>query len=182
MAKTKKSYYRKRRQTRHKKQKGGSPSGYTIVGFTGIIKNSSLGSMLPSSSGSTTTMIPICLPDHEIPGSLQARMGSGQISIILPELYKVEWVHGKLDFLSLLRRSVFFYDRNEKRILLDGVPPPGDKIELEKWLNEKISPNETRREIIMDMEATYPGLFIPIVSTDDSRYHYAYDKTFSQSV
>jgi hypothetical protein len=193
MVKTKKNHYRKRRQTRCKKpnhyktQKGGSPSGYTIVGFNGVIKNNSNpGSMMPNSGNGQVQNVPICLPDHEIPGSLSARIGAGA-SIILPELYKLEWVHGKLDFLKSIRGHINFFDRNENPafpILPWQEHPPEDKIKLEKWFNEKISPGsgETRRDIIQDIEATYPGLFIPIFPADESRYHYAYDKTYTQSV
>jgi hypothetical protein len=198
MVKTKKNNYRKRRQTRckhpnhckkpnhYKNQKGGSPSGYTIVGFSGVINNSREGAMMPADSSGMGNLknVPICLPDHEIPGSLIARIGG---SIILPELYKVEWVHGKLEFLKSIKRGINFYDRNEN-LVFPILPwqehPPEDKIKLEKWFNEKISPGsgETRRDIIQDIEATYPGLFIPIFPADESRYHYAYDKTYTQSV
>jgi hypothetical protein len=195
MVKTKKNNYRKRRQTRckksnhYKKQKGGSPSGYTIVGFNGVINNSREGAMMPDSGNGNVKNVPICLPDHEIPGSLSARIGSGS-SIILPELYKVEWVHGKLDFIKSIKYHINFFDRNENLVFpilpWQEHPPNQDAPpeKLEKWFNEKISPGsaETRRDIIQDIEATYPGLFIPILPADDSRYHYAYDKTYTQSV
>lgn len=192
MVKTKKNHYKKCRQTRckktnhYKKQKGGSSSGYTIVGFNGVINNSRENMMMPNSGNGHVQNVPICLPDHEIPGSLRARIGSGS-SIILPELYKVEWVHGKLDFVKSIKNHINFYDRNEN-LVFPILPweqhPPEDPIKLEKWFNEKISPGsaETRGDIIKDIEATYPGLFIPIFPADDSRYHYAYDKTYTQSV
>jgi hypothetical protein len=172
-----------------KTQSGCGGKGYTIVGYTGRPLNQYHNN--PSLEGALSSSIPIILPDHEIPNVLFARLGpasgNGQV-LVLPELYKVEWVHGKLNLYDMLRKQIYLCDNNENDLFAShgSTPPPIEKENLDKWLNEKDMWDETtntvigksRKDKIIEIETTYPGLFIPIFIDDNTRFHYTYENTY----
>ena len=179
-----------KRTKRHKKQIGGNGSGYRIVGFTGRPMNDAFtGTIATEFTGRMVGTIPICLPDHEIPGSLYSRMGmngTGGQFIILTELYKLEWVHGKINIYDMVRNEIRLCDKNEKDYfkLHGSTPPPINTTELNRWLNEVqwspqeviqqgLDKNPTRKDIIIEIETTYPGLFKPMFVNETTRYNYA---------
>lgn len=195
------------RTKKNKKQFGGNGSGYTLVGFTNgnvahnhfIVKSDEERKQF---AGTMFGCQPVYLPNHEIKGSLYSRLG-GRMFIILPELYKVEWVHGKLDLISMLNHQIHFCDKNEKFYFnklppliparVGGEFPRNDPVELNRWLNEvQWSPqqliqngldnNPTRKDIIIEIETKYPGLFKPMFVNDPTRYHYAYDDTYVNAI
>jgi hypothetical protein len=180
----------------HKKQKGGVKSGYTIVGFTGRpMNNSTTGPNAATQfTGRMVGTIPICLPDHEILGSLYSRMGQigiGGQFIILPQLYKLEWVHGKINMYDMLRNEIILCDKNEKNYFekVGSSLPPTDQVKLNEWLSQSDTWDEstrtftgkTRKDIIIEIEKEYPGLFIPIF-VDDGRYHYVHNDLFVNEI
>ena len=175
------------------KQSAGGVNGYTIVGYTGRPLNQYHNT--PSHEGALSSSVPIILPDHEIPNVLFARLGpaggNGQV-LVLPELYKVEWVHGKLNLYDMLRKQIYLCDKDEHDLFdLHGpTPPPIEKEKLEKWLNERDTWDEaaqmvagkSRKDKIIEIEKTYPGLFIPIFIDDINRFHYTYEHTYVNAI
>ena len=121
---------KKIRRKNKQKQKGGDKSGYTIVGFTGRPMNHTTAGPAAAEqfTGRMVGTIPICLPNNEVPGSLYSRMGQVGIGgqfIILPELYKVEWVHGKINLYDMLANELRLCDKNERDYFENpGIPPP----------------------------------------------------------
>lgn len=182
-----------KRTKRDKKQIGGNGSGYTIVGFTGKPMNQSTNGRIASEfTGRMVGSMPICLPNHEIPGSLYSRMGQvgvGGQFIILPQLYKLDWVHGKLNLYDVLRNEIMLCDKNENNIFKHGgKPPPSNTAELNSWLEEKDTWDEatqrvigkSRKDVITEIEIKYPGLFMPIFV--DDRYHYVHNDLFVNAI
>jgi hypothetical protein len=159
------------------KQTGGIGSGYTLVGFSNLFG---------------TLRVPIYLSNHEIPDkSCYSQLGMGgdiAKKIILPELYKLEWVHGKINLYDFLNDGyIILCDQNEKNVF-DGhsMAKPREPSQITEWLNEGDTwdgslgrvVGKTRKDKIIEIETKYPGLFIPIFVNDPTRYHYVYDDKY----
>lgn len=110
-------------------------------------------------------------------GGFRPQSGVQRLHIILPALYQLKWVHGELDLYKLLDVSnffMFFLDENEKdyfpeRLSMGG--PPKDTNALSKWLDyndfwdketASVIKIKSNRDIIIEIEQKYPGLFKPI--------------------
>ena len=139
-------------------------NGYTLIGFSGHLLNVGFDGSPDSQirNGRTFASIPIYLPNREIQGSLYSRLPSANaMSIILSELYKVKWVHGKLDIIDLLKDGyIKLYDENEVELMFGA--PPATATELNVWINEinpRIRHGNTRKDVINFIEQKYTGLF-----------------------
>ena len=109
-------------------------------------------------------------------GEVRTPRGLQRLHIILPVLYQLKWVHGELDLYKLLNLSnyfMFFLDENEKdyfpeRHLGMGGPPKdtNNTNALSMWLgynhNLSVTKIKSNRDIIIEIEQKYPGLFKPI--------------------
>jgi len=92
----------------------------------------------------------------------------------------------------MLRKQIYLCDKDEKDLfaLHGSIPPPTEQAKLAEWLNEKNTWDEktqtaigkSRKDIIIEIEKKYPGLFIPIFVNDNSKYHYAYDDMYVNSI
>jgi hypothetical protein len=132
-------------------------SGYTLVGFTSY--------MYPG--GSEMGRVPFYLPNEEIKGSLYSRLRlpvAELIIIILPELYKVKWAHGKLDLMDILCNGGYINlcDENEKSLIPGALNRGATPAEFRAWVNEVIDlkTNRTRQDVLNEIGQKYPGLFI----------------------
>jgi hypothetical protein len=129
-------------------------SGYTLIGFSGGLYNTTPGRMFNT--------IPIYLPNQEIPGSFESRLPNGySASIIIPELYKVRWVRG-LDMFNIFYKDgyIILYDENEKDIFLHNPPLPINSPAFTAWLSRPYPNGKTPIQIMQEIEDKYPGLFI----------------------
>lgn len=113
-------------------------------------------------------------------GECRIPRGVQRLHIILPVLYQLKWVHGELDLYKLLGVNnffMFFLDENEKdyfpeRLSMGGPPKDtNDTNALSKWLDyndfwdkktASIIKVKSNRELIIEIEQKYPGLFKPI--------------------
>lgn len=110
-------------------------------------------------------------------GEVRTPRGVQRLHIILPALYQLKWLHGELDLYKLLGVNnffMFFLDENEKdyfpeRLSMGG--PPKDTNALSKWLDyndfwdkktASIIKVKSNRELIIEIEQKYPGLFKPM--------------------
>ena len=142
-------------------------SGYTLVGFSGTAPSNvgfdgKYGNVI---TGSMFARIPIYLPNQEVQGSLYSRLPTAEsMFIILPELYKVKWAHGKLDIMDLLCNGGYIKlcDENEVSLIPGSRNPGTTPAEFRAWVNEIIDlkTNRTRKDIINEIGQRYPGLFI----------------------
>lgn len=164
------------------KQIGGIGSGYTLVGFTDF-----------SDGRGGTLRCPLYLSNHEIPDkSCYSQLGMRDPIakiIILPELYKLEWVHGKINLYDFFDGNGYIKlcDENEKNVF-SGYPAtkPTEPSQFNEWLNQGDTwdaslgrvVGKTMKDKIIDVETKYPGLFIPIFVNDTTRYHYVYDDNY----
>lgn len=147
--------------------------GYTIIGFIGH-PNISMEPL--KCRGRMFTRTPIYLPNYNISyNALVSQMlsiGYGGQYIILSELYKVKWFHGKLNIYDMLRSEIVLCDDYEVSIFgnnneIQYENPPIDFFKLDEWLNTTVvvkNKIKTKRQIIDDIFQLYPGLFssIPI--------------------
>jgi len=134
--------------------------GYTIVGFFDYQSTE-----------------PIILPNHKIPNyrgfsdlnkmfiGINNIGGNAMKRIILPVLYQLKWVHGELDLYEMCNSGGYIklLDENEKdyfaSLQLEGKPT--GESDMHKWLNDFIV-GKSRKDIIIEIEQKYPGLFKPI--------------------
>ena len=153
--------------------------GYTLIGFMGNV-----GHIANSAN-------PLFLPNHDInvPDLMQyiaACMSDVPLWINLPLLYKLKWVHGKIDFYDLCHDGYYkLLDENyenpfknlpntgiplENRLNPSGSIPFRDKSLMYKWLNDGDTLDPTtltivgrsRKDRIIEIEQKYPGLFKPM--------------------
>jgi hypothetical protein len=143
--------------------------GYTIVGFFDYQSTE-----------------PIILPNHKIPNyrgfsdlnkmfiGINSVSGNAMKRIILPVLYQLKWVHGELDLYEMCNIGGYIklLDENEKDYFASlplNHKPTGES-DMYKWLNEgdTLDPitrtivGKSRKDIIIEIEQKYPGLFKPI--------------------
>jgi hypothetical protein len=138
--------------------------GYTLVGFIGNTAN------------------PFFLPNHDIiPRPLMQYIidccsYGGVIYINLPLLYKLKWVHGKIDLYDIgqLGGTIILldekYENPFKNLPLTNIPLE-NKSKMYNWLNDGDTLDPTtlttligrsRKDRIIEIEQKYPGLFKPI--------------------
>jgi hypothetical protein len=109
-----------------------------------------------------------------ISGSFKGHTGVQVLNISLQALYQLKWVHGELDLFKLFTTNGFYIqllDENENDYFpyryRFGHPQNNDK-----WLDENeiwdtktasVIKVKSHREIIIEVEQKYPGLFKPIL-------------------
>lgn len=137
-------------------------SGYTLIGFTGSPSNVGFDNII---NGRMFARIPIYLPNQEVQGSVYSRLPTAEsMFIILPELYKVKWAHGKLNIMDVLCNGGYIKlcDENEESLIPGARNRGTTPAEFRVWVNEIIDlqTNRTRQDILNEIGQKYPGLFI----------------------
>jgi hypothetical protein len=143
--------------------------GYTLVGFIGTVRT------IPNTAN------PFFLPNHEdamhnptltlmqyieevkMYGAISGIGGS--VWVNLPFLYKLKWVHGKIDFYDLCHGGHYKLLDEKYKNPFENQPlaniPLEDKSKMYNWLNDGVI-GKSRKDIIIEIEQKYPGLFKPI--------------------
>lgn len=136
--------------------------GYTLIGF------GSSGPIFLQNHAITAISHPMYFQPNllePIARFFKANAG-GECKINLPLLYKVKWIHGKIDLYDIYNVG-YFKLLDEKYEDSLNLPQWGgsESLSMEnytKWLNGTTVLGRSRKDIIIEIEQKYPGLFKPI--------------------
>ena len=159
--------------------------GYTLIGFMGTLPHSVANSANPLFLPNHDINVPNFDPRLKSDPLMQyiehsrSQSGFGTLWINLPLLYKLKWVHGKIDFYDLCHDGYYKlldenYENPFKNLPLTNIPLEHpfnlsaritfnkDKSLMYKWLNDGDFLGRSRKDIIIEIEQKYPGLFKPM--------------------
>ena len=141
--------------------------GYTLIGFNTygpiFLQNHTITAISHPNYFQPNLLEPIT---HFFKLITNASAG-GEIKINLPLLYKVKWIHGKIDLYDIYNVGHFklLDEKYEDSLNLPpwaGIPGSLSMENYTKWLNGTTVLGRSRKDIIIEMEQKYPGLFKPI--------------------